>query len=53
MKKWVWGIAVIIVALLAYLLIPLVDNDPETKPNIPAAIDGVKDGVEIIKDGDK
>lgn len=52
MKKWIWGIAVIIVAILAYLIIPLVDCDPETKPDVPAAIDGVKDGINIIKDKD-
>lgn len=50
MKKWIWGIAVIIVALLTCLLIPLVDNSDETKPDIPAAIDGVKDGIDIIND---
>ena len=48
MRKWLWGIAVIIVAVLAYLLIPIVDDDPATKPDIPAAIDGIKDGVNII-----
>ena len=49
MKKWIWGIAVIIVAVLSYFIIPLVDNKPETKPDVEAVVDGVKEGIEIIK----
>lgn len=52
MRKYVWGIAVIVVALLSYLLIPFVDCDDNTKPDVPAAIDGVRDGMNIIKDKD-
>lgn len=53
MRNWIWGIAVIIVALLGCLLIPLIDNDPETKADVAGAIDGVKEGVDIIKTEDK
>lgn len=49
MRKYVWGVAIIIVSVLAYLLIPLVDCDPETKPDAGKAIEGIKDGTAIIR----
>ena len=51
MKKYVLGAAIIIAALLTALLIPWLDGKEETKPDIPAAVDGVKAGIEAMRDG--
>lgn len=47
-KKWILGVAIIIVAV-AGVLIAWLDNDPATQPNIPDAIGKIKDGVDIIQ----
>lgn len=50
-KKWVLGVAIIIVAI-AGVLIAWLDNDPATQPNVPDAIGKIKDGVNVIQQPD-
>ena len=47
-RKWIVGIAMIIVAILMYLVIPYLDSDPETKPDLPRAIQGVEEGYQTL-----
>jgi len=48
-KKWALGIALILGAL-ATAAVAVLDDDPDTKINIRETIDGVQDGVEVIRD---
>lgn len=49
LKKIVYGVLLIIAAVVGYLVAAL-DGDPETKTDIKEAIEGVKEGVEVIKE---
>ncbi|HET6446035.1 MAG TPA: hypothetical protein VFI27_15805 [candidate division Zixibacteria bacterium] len=49
LKAIVYGVMLILAAIAGYLVAAL-DGDPATKPDIKEAIEGVKEGVEVIKD---
>ena len=46
-KAWVLGIAAILAAVIS-AVVALVDDDPETKPDIQGTIEKVTDGVKTI-----
>lgn len=47
MKKWILGILAILTAIGTFLG-ALLDDNPETKPDLNQAIQGVSDGVQTI-----
>lgn len=51
-KKWALGIA-IIVAAIAGAVIKVLDDNPDTKVDIPGTVQEVNTGIETIKDGAK
>lgn len=52
MKKWIVGIIIILFAVsgAAYYWL---DDDPATNPDVPATIEKVKEGIDVIRDNKK
>lgn len=48
-KQIIWGVALAVAGVLAYVLIPWADNDPDTHVQPVKAVEEVKKGIDIIK----